>query len=72
MVWHSPLIAELAGEAVKVIHIVSGSHHHLESGDQLAAGSTVSRGAKKPAGGRAQRIQGPAKELPPPRGLPFP
>lgn len=54
--WHSPLIAELAGEAVKVIHIVSGPHHHLESRDQLAAGSTVSCGAKKPARGRAQRM----------------
>lgn len=71
MAWHSPLIAELAGEAVKVIHIVSGSHHHLESWDQLAAGSAVSCGAKKPARGRAWRIQGPAKELPPPKDLPL-
>lgn len=58
--WHSPLVAELAGEAVEVIHVVSGPHHHLEGGDQLAASSAVSCGAKEPAEGRAQRTRWPA------------
>lgn len=69
--WHSPLIAELAGEAVKVIHIVSGSHHHLESWDQLAAGRTVPCGAKEPARGRARRIQGLPRSRLHPRTCPF-
>lgn len=55
---HSPLVAELASEAVEVIHIVPGPHHHLEGWDQLAAGSAVARGAKKPARCRVQRAQG--------------
>lgn len=69
--WHSPLIAELAGEAVKVIHIVSGSHHHLESWDQLAAGRAVPCGAKEPARGRAWRIQGLPRSRLHPRTCPF-
>lgn len=55
-VYHSPLVAELAGEAVKVIHIVPGPHHHLEGWDQLAAGSAVSRGAEQPVEGRVQML----------------
>ena len=73
---HSPLVAELAGEAVEVIYIVPGPHHHLEGWNQLAAGSAVSCGAEEPAEGRVQRAQGPAGvvwgtgELPPPRAPP--
>lgn len=59
----SPLVAELAGKAVEVIHIVPGPHHHLEGWDQLAAGGTVSCGAKEPAEGRVQRAQEPARDL---------
>lgn len=54
---HSPLVAELAGEAVEVIHIVPGPHHHLEGWDQLAAGSAVSCGAKQPAAGKVQVLR---------------
>lgn len=62
-VQHSPLVAELAGKAIKVINIVPGPHHHLEGWDQLAAGGTVSCGAEEPVEGRVQRAQGPAREL---------
>lgn len=54
-VQHSPLVAELACEAVEVIYVVPGPHHHLEGWDQLAAGGAVSCGAEKPAKGRVQR-----------------
>lgn len=57
-VQHSPLVAELAGKAVEVIYVVPGPHHHLEGWDQLAAGGAVSCGAKKPAKGKVQRVQG--------------
>lgn len=56
---HSPLVAELVGEAVKVIYVVPGPHHHLEGWNQLTAGSAVSCGAEEPAEGRVQRAQGP-------------
>ena len=56
---HSPLVAELAGEAVEVIYVVPGPHHHLKCWNQLAASGAVSCGAEEPAEGRVQRAQGP-------------
>ena len=56
---HSPLVAELAGEAVEVIYVVPGPHHHLKGWNQLAASGAVSCGAEEPAEGRVQRAQGP-------------
>lgn len=44
----SPLVAELTGEAVQVVHIILGTHHHLKGGDELAAGSAVSSHTKQP------------------------
>lgn len=55
---HPPLVAELAGEAVEVVDVVPGPHHHLEGWDQLAAGGTVSRGAKEPAEGGRGELRG--------------
>lgn len=62
-VQHSPLVTELASEAVEMVHIVPGPHHHLEGWDQLAAGSAVSCGTKQPAEGRVQGVQGPTSVL---------
>lgn len=45
----SPLTAELAGEAVQVVDVVPGSHHHLKGWDQFTAHGTVARGPKQPA-----------------------
>lgn len=44
----SPLIAELAREAVQVVDVLFGPHDHLEGRDELVAGRTVPRDAKQP------------------------
>lgn len=46
-----------------MVHVVPRPHHHLKGWDQLAAGGTVPGSAKKPAEGRVQRAQEPAREL---------
>ena len=44
----SPLIAELAREAVQVVDVLLGPHDHLEGWDELAAGCAVPRYTKQP------------------------
>ena len=43
-----PVAALLAGEALQVIDVGSGPHHHLECRDDLLAGRAVARRAKEP------------------------
>ena len=42
-----PVAALLAGEALEVVNIGAGPHHHLEGGDDLLAGGAVAGGAKQ-------------------------
>jgi len=44
-----PLVAELTGEAVQMVNIISGPHHHLKGRDQLTAGSAIPGGTEEPA-----------------------
>ena len=41
------MAALLAGEALQMIDVGPGSHHHLKGRDDLLAGSAVARGAKE-------------------------
>ena len=43
-----PVAALLAGEALQVVDVGAGPHHHLEGGDDLLAGGAVASGAKQP------------------------
>ena len=38
----------LAGEALQVVDVGPGSHHHLEGGDHFVAGGAVAGGAEQP------------------------
>ena len=42
-----PVAALLTGEALEVVDIGAGPHHHLEGGDDLLAGGAVAGGAKQ-------------------------
>ena len=42
-----PMAALLAGEALEVVNIGAGPHHHLEGRDDLLAGGAVAGGAKQ-------------------------
>ena len=44
-----PLVALLAGEAVQVVNVALGPHHHLEGRDDFAARGTVARRPEQPA-----------------------
>ncbi len=44
-----PVVALLACEALQVVHVGPGPHHHLEGGDHLVAGGAVPGRAKQPA-----------------------
>ena len=44
-----PVATLLAGEALQVVDIGPGPHHHLKGRDDLLAGGTVARGPKQPA-----------------------
>ncbi len=44
----SPVVALLAGEALQVVDVCPGAHHHLEGGDHLVARRAVASGAKQP------------------------
>ena len=52
---HSPLIAELAGEAVQVVDILLGPHDHFEGRDELAARRAIPRHPKQPAGHKQKK-----------------
>ena len=41
------MVALLASEALQVVHVVPGPHHHLEGWYHLSAGSAVSSAAKQ-------------------------
>ena len=41
-----PVVALLAGEALQVVHVVPGAHHHLEGWNHFGAGGTVARVAE--------------------------
>ena len=43
-----PVAALLTGEALQVVDVGPGPHHHLEGRDDLLAGGAVARGAKEP------------------------
>ena len=43
-----PVAALLTSEALQVVDVGPGSHHHLECRDYFLAGSTVACGAKQP------------------------
>jgi hypothetical protein len=43
------VVALLTGEALKVVHVVSGSHHHLEGWYHFSARRTVSSASKQSA-----------------------
>jgi beta-glucanase (GH16 family) len=43
------VVALLAGEALQVVHVVPGPHHHLEGRNHFRARSAVSSVAKQPA-----------------------
>ena len=43
-----PVATLLAGEALQVVDVGPGPHHHLECRDDLLAGRAVSSGAKQP------------------------
>ena len=43
------MIADLTGEALEVVDVVLGPHHHLKGGDHLVARSAESSRAKQPA-----------------------
>ena len=43
-----PVAALLTGEALQVVDVGAGPHHHLKGGDDLLAGGAVARGAKQP------------------------
>jgi len=45
----SPVVALLTGEALQVVDIGAGAHHHLEGRDHFAAGGAVARIAKQSA-----------------------
>jgi hypothetical protein len=47
---HSPVVALLTCEALQVVHVVPGPHHHLEGWDNLAASRAVACVAEQPAG----------------------
>ena len=51
--------ALLTGEALEVVDVSPGPHHHLEGWDHLVAGSAVARGAKQPVdyGNESESIQ---------------
>ena len=42
-----PVAALLTGEALEVVNIGAGPHHHLEGGDDLLAGGAIAGGAKQ-------------------------
>ena len=42
-----PVAALLTGEALQVVDVCAGPHHHLEGGDDLLAGGAVAGGAKQ-------------------------
>ncbi len=44
----SPVVALLAGEALQVVDVCPGAHHHLEGGDHLVARRAVASSAKQP------------------------
>ena len=43
-----PVAALLTGEALQVVDVGAGPHHHLEGWDDLLAGGAVASGAKQP------------------------
>ena len=43
-----PVAALLTSEALQMVDVGPGSHHHLKGRDDLLAGSAVARGAKEP------------------------
>jgi len=43
------VVALLTGEALQVVDIGAGAHHHLEGRDHFAAGGAVARIAKQSA-----------------------
>ena len=43
-----PVAALLTSEALQMVDVGPGPHHHLECRDDLLAGSAVARGAKEP------------------------
>lgn len=45
---HSPLIAELAGEAVQVVDVLLGPHDHFKGWYEFAAGGAVPRHTEQP------------------------
>ena len=42
------MVALLAGEALQVVDVGPGAHHHLEGGDHLVARRAVASSAKQP------------------------
>ena len=45
-----PVTALLAGEALKMVDVSPGSHHHLKGRDDFVTGRAVAGGAKQPEG----------------------
>ena len=43
-----PVAALLAGEALQMVDVSPGSHHHLEGRDDFVAGRAVAGGAEQP------------------------
>ena len=43
-----PVAALLAGEALQMVDVSPGSHHHLEGRDDFVAGGAVAGGAEQP------------------------
>ena len=50
------MVALLAGEALQMVDIVSGPHHHFEGGDHFRAGRAVAGGAEE-SGGKSKTVQ---------------
>ena len=45
---HLPVVALLTGETLQVVHVVSGSHDHLEGWYHFSARRAVSSASKQP------------------------